>query len=619
MNCRKQVMLFTLVLTVAAGGLQAQGSYRYEVDLTRADNDRLQVSLLTPTVKEKEITFYFPKIVPGTYMNSNYGKYINNLKATDKNGKALPVSKKGDNAWVIKNAAALHKITYEAEDTWDATIDNKVYPMAGTNFEAGKNFVINTPGLFGYLDGMKKTPFELNFTKPNGFYGATGLKAVSATDTKDVYRVANADELYDSPIMFSLPDTTIIRAGNADILVAVYSPKKLATSKFIAANLEKLMLGTKDYLGGKLPVDKYAFIFYFNGEQKPLENSGAWEHSYSSFYAMPEAPQEQAIGQWVDIAAHEFFHIVTPLNISSKEVREFNFNETVLSRHLWLYEGSTEYDAHHMQVWAGLNSPEEFLEKMAQKIMYSRGYLKDDLSFTDLSLQSAGKWKDEYMNVYMKGALISACIDLKLLEQSDGQYSLRNLKHDLGVKFGKENYFKDEELFDIIGQLTWPVVKDFLVKYVQGGTPIPYQEYFGLAGVDYIPEEKQARITFGDISVQPGQGGRLIVNTQRMNDFGKALGYKDGDELVSLNGEPITMGNANELIGKFYEQTREGDVVKVGVNRKGEDGNVSLITLSAPAKKVETTIRHQLKINPNPTPAQLKIRQAWWGQCNAGK
>ena len=197
--------------------------------------------------------------------------------------------------------------------------------------------------------------------------------------------------LYDSPIMFSLPDTATVRVGNADVLVAVYSPKKMVNAKFIAAHLEKLLMATKNYLMGKLPVDKYAFIYYFNGEQKPLSSAGAWEHSYSSFYSVPEQPQEEGIELWVDISSHEFFHIVTPLTISSREVKEFNFNETVLSKHVWLYEGSTEYYAHHVQVWGGLISPEKFLETLAGKINYSRTYYKDDLSFTELSTESAGK------------------------------------------------------------------------------------------------------------------------------------------------------------------------------------------------------------------------------------
>jgi hypothetical protein len=62
--------------------------------------------------------------------------------------------------------------------------------------------------------------------------------------------------------MFSIPDTTTIKVGNAEVLVAIYSPHKLVTSKYLAEHLEQLLLAARDYLGGKLPVDKYAFIYY---------------------------------------------------------------------------------------------------------------------------------------------------------------------------------------------------------------------------------------------------------------------------------------------------------------------------------------------------------------------
>ncbi len=614
---KKSILIVFVQLIALSFVGYTQGKYVYTVDLTQVNNDQLEVTLLTPKIKEKEILFHFPQIVPGTYMNSNYGKYVSDIKATDKAGKILPVKKKDDNSWLITNAQALHKISYKVEDTWDATIDNMVYPMAGTNFEAGKNFVINPSGVFGYFDKMKKETFELTFIKPTGFYGATGLKPASTSATKDVFRCVNADELYDSPIMYSLPDTTTIRTGNTEVLIAVYSPNKLATSAFIAKNMEKLMEGARAYLGGKLPVDKYAYIFYFNGEQKPFAVEGAWEHSYSSFYSMQETPQEQSISHWVDIAAHEFFHIVTPLTISSREVKEFEFNKTVLSKHLWLYEGSTEYYAHHMQVWAGLNTPEEFLEKLAEKILYSKTYYNDKLSFTELSKESAGKWKDEYGNVYMKGALISASVDLQLLSLSGGQYGLRNLKHDLGIQFGKDKYFEDDELFSIIEKLTYPQVKDFFIKYVGGNTPIPYEQFFSLAGVQYIPEEKQSRATLGGIYIVPGENSKLIVKTDRMEEFGKKMGFIEDDELVSINGEAIDLMNGGALLERFGKETKAGDVVKIVVNRKDKEGKVNKVTLSAPAVEKQIVVKHQLQFIDKPSAEQLLIRNAWLGNCQS--
>ncbi|HEV7782475.1 MAG TPA: peptidase M61 [Chitinophagaceae bacterium] len=590
----------------------AQNSYRYSVDLNKVTNDQLTVELITPAIAKNEITFYFPKIVPGTYMNSNYGKYVHDLKAFDKNGKQLTVAQTGDNSWHITNATTIYRITYNAEDTWDSDIKNKVYTMCGTNFEAGKNFVINTPGLFGHFEDMKKLPYDISFTKPAGFYAATGLKAVSSTNTNDVFHCVNTDELYDSPIMFSLPDTATIKVGNTDVLVAIYSPHKMTSAKFLAEHMKKLLMATKDYLMGRLPVDKYAFIWYFNGEQKPLSSSGAWEHSYSSFYSVGEAPQDESIGNWVDIASHEFFHIVTPLTISSREVKEFNFNETHLSRHVWLYEGSTEYYAHHVQVWGGLITPEQYLESLAGKINYSRSYFNDSLSFTELSTESAGKHADQYNNVYMKGDLISACLDLYLLKLSGNMYHFKDLKHDLGVRYGKDKFFEDADLFDEIERLTYPGIKEFLLKYVQGTTPIPYETFFALAGVQYIPRESTKAFTLGNSDITVDSLRRIIVSEAADNDaFGKKLGYMGGDELISLNGEALTVSNASGIVQKYYNTAKEGDPFKIVVKRKNEKGKIETITLSAPAMMVEKIKMHQLRFDPNATKEQLELRKVW--------
>jgi predicted metalloprotease with PDZ domain len=589
----------------------AQQAYKYSVDLNKVTDDQLTIDLITPAITNTEISFYLPKIVPGTYMNSNYGKYVHNLKAFDKAGKELTVKQSGDNSWLIKKANTLYRMSYQVEDTWDASIDNRVYSMCGTSFEAGKNFVINTPGLFGYFDGMKKVPFEIDFTKPAGFYAATGLIPTATNSTNDKFICENADHLYDSPIMYSLPDTTSVKVGNTDVLIAVYSPKKLATSKFIAANMNKLLTGAKDYLGGKLPIDKYAFIFYFNGEQKKLETSGAWEHSFSSFYSVEEAPEKDAIEGLVNIASHEFFHIVTPLTISSREVKEFNFNETVLSKHLWLYEGSTEYTAHHVQVWAGIKTPEEFLQTLADKINYSRSYMNDSLSFTELSKESAGKLAPQYGNVYLKGALISACLDLYLLKLSNAQYGLKDLKHDLSTQYGKDKFFEDDDLFNIITKLSFAEIRDFFILYVDGTTPIPYERFFTMAGVDYFPVETYKDFTLGGLDLNPTDEGAIRIGTKEINAFGKKMGYKDADELVSINGGMVTAGNVKKVLDDLFDKLKEGDILTIKVNRKDAAGKTEMITLSAPAIKIDKERKHVLKFIANPSAAQLKIRNAW--------
>jgi predicted metalloprotease with PDZ domain len=605
---RNKTYLFIFLFFTKAFLLQAQKSYRYTVDLTKVNNDELKVELLVPKITTATIVFYMPKIVPGTYTNSDFGRFVHNIKAFDKAGKALPVSALPDsNSWKIKNATMLYKLEYMVEDSWDAKFKHNVYEMAGTNFEDKKNFVINTCGVFGYLDGLKKLPFELSFIKPAGFYGSSGLVAKNSSASSDLFVCENADQLYDSPIMFCVPDTTVIKVGVTDVLVSVYSPKKLITSKFIAQHLESLLHAAKNYLGGKLPVNKYAFLYYFNSEQPTVQGQGAWEHSYSSFYSLPELPQDLFIDQVIDVSSHEFFHIVTPLNICSKEVREFNFNKTILSKHLWLYEGSTEYDAHHTQVTQGLISPDEYLSRLGKKILVSKKYFNDTLPFTDLSLGSADKYAKEYVNVYQKGALINACLDIYLEKLSEGNYGLHNLKHDLSLLYGPANYFNDDELFDQITRLTFPEIRTFFSKYVEGKEPLPYETFFGMAGVKYIPKKQVTAITMGSIAVEPDEQGKAVIkDAVKMNAFGRKMGYKDGDVFISINDEPVNAVNFSNVADRFTQNAKEGDMLNIKVKRGNEE-----VLLSAPAEKVTKTEEHLLEFDPAATGQQLKVRDAW--------
>ncbi|HEV7330992.1 MAG TPA: peptidase M61 [Flavisolibacter sp.] len=594
----------------------AQNAYRYTVDLTNVTDDNLQVELLTPAVKTGTAVFSFPKIIPGTYSISDYGKFISNVKAFNKSGKALPVTKAGENQWRISNAATLHKVTYVVEDIFDTKKEHNVYPMAATDFEAGKAFVLHTPGVFGFINGMNKVPFEITVRKPAGFYGSTALIPETTTASQDVFTVDNVDILYDSPIMYTVPDTSTVKVGNADVLVSVYSPNNKLNAKEIAGWMHELLDATKNYLGGKLPTDRYAFLYYFHepGAEHsfPRGLGGALEHASSSFYYVPEMEPERIKNMLVDISSHEFFHIITPLTIASREVKEFNFNEAVLSKHLWLYEGVTEYTSHHVQVKYGLNTVQQFLNKLSQKITNSRTRHNDTLSFTTMSKESAGKYKDEYGNVYEKGALIAAVLDIYLLHLSDGTYGLRNLTYDLGVRFGKYRPFNDDELFDEIARLSYPETREFFRKYVEGTTPIPYDYFFGLAGVKFSPVAETKTMSFGGITPALNESGQLIVGPQsQLNEFGKTLGYQVGDVLYAFNGVQLTPERFGKVVDSLKRVSKEGEPFEVSIGRKAASGAIEPMTLRGKVTMVTTTERNKLELMPSPTKKQETVRRAW--------
>jgi predicted metalloprotease with PDZ domain len=416
--------------------------------------------------------------------------------------------------------------------------------------------------------------------------------------------------------MYSKPDTAIIRVANAEVLIGSYSPNQKITANQIAGSIREILQAQAQFLGGKLPVTKYAFIFYFANDFP--HGAGALEHSYSSMYYLPDATIEQMDQQLKDIAAHEFFHILTPLTIHSEEINDFNFNNPSMSKHLWMYEGVTEYFASSVQVKYGLISQDDFLNVMQGKMEATDGY-NDTLPFTDLSRYTLDKYHDQYNNVYEKGALIGMCLDIKLRKLSSGKYGLRDLMLQLSEKFGKEKPFKDEELFRVITSMTYPEIGTFLQRYVAGPEQLPFEEVLNDVGIDYLEEDTYEDYSLGisnaDIGVTTVDNKQRlqIVSIENQNAMGKAIGLKEGDVIMGMNGQRLP--DVGPDLGAFIQQQVQSlptsKTLSYAVLRKDEAGKQSEIMLSAPVIKVSITRRHQLEFSDETTAQQLATRNAW--------
>lgn len=627
---RKIFIVFALFLTSWSAWAQSKG-YEFTVDLTRVVDDRVKVELTPPGIKDDEITFFLPKIIPGTYAVQDYGRFVSGFEVLDKKGKLIPFEKIDTNAWLIKGAKKIAKISYWIEDSFDTTLEGpEIFWPAGTNIEEGKNFVINPSGFFGYFEGMKQTPFRFNVVRDKSFYGSTGLipektgeplsllklETPQPDSRVDVFVAEDFDRLVDSPLMYAKIDTAVIQVANTEVLIGSYSPNGKVTAKEIANSVQEVLMAQKEYLGGTLPVDKYAFIFYFTDQ--PVTSYGALEHSYSSFYYMPENTIDGMKQTLRDFAAHEFFHIVTPLTIHSHEIGQFNFNNPKMSKHLWLYEGVTEYFSGNMQVKYNLITQEQYLNVLRQKLLISDGF-KDDLPFTEFSKNVLTEHGDQFYNVYQKGALIGMCLDIKLRKLSDGKYGLQDLIANLSRKYGKHKSFSDDELFAEIGSLTWPEIETFLNTYVAGPASLPLEAIWEEVGVTYEKEKEEEEINLGfgnnNIVVMQYNDKPMISlqNCDRMNDQGKALGFQDGDILTALNDVelPPLGPETSEVIARHKASMKAGGTVSYTVLRKDEAGDYTKVKLEAPIKPVNVKKRHIISFDPNASEAQLKLREAW--------
>jgi predicted metalloprotease with PDZ domain len=575
-------------------------------------NDQVRVIVTPPSITGSTVTYQLPRIIPGTYAIADYGRYVVGFKATDKAGKELPVSRKDTNSWVISNAGSLDRISYLVNDTYDneegdafSEGSTTIFSPAGTNILAGKNFVLNMCGFVGYFTGKNETPYNVIIVHPENLVASSSMDDTDPEKHTDVFSVRRYADLVDQPLMYAEPDIATVNIGGMDVLLSVYSPrKKSITAKAFMPDLEKMMRAQKNYLGSINNTKKYAVITYITtNAQDDAHGIGALEHNTSTTSVFMENMKTRDL---VDVISHEFFHTLTPLNVHSKEIQNFDFNDPKMSQHLWMYEGVTEYFATHFQVAEGLKTEEEFYAKLAEKEKYSKQMSTDNLSFTQMSKNVLDPtMKEEYPNVYQKGALIAMCIDIMLRDASGGKSGLLQMMAELSKKYGPEKPFDDDKLIAEITAMTNPEVGAFLQEHVVKGTPIDYKKYLNRVGVDRAPVKEPTPVVFMTnkpyVFVDTATKKAFASIKDNNNNFMNALGVKDGDELVEMNGSPIDASKPVNVLMAGYG-IEENEPITMKVRRDGQivelKGNAKLNYVDGSGFKFTD-------------PSKAKLKEAW--------
>lgn len=556
------------------------------IDLTNVNEDRVPVVINPGRFTTDKVIYRLPRVVQGTYSVSDFGKFIDEFKAINYNGEALEVTKIDKNTWEINNATALDKIEYLVNDTFDQEkvggIGEEIpFSPSGTNIEE-TNYVLNLHGFIGYFDSLKKNQYKLDVVAPSKFQRTSALQEIGVKTNEEGNIVTTSFfapryfDITDNPMFYGELDVQEFKVGDIKIVLSVYSPTKKHSAEKIKAVMEKMMQAQKSYLGSINSTPRYDIYLYLAGQNEGAPKGfGALEHHTSTVVVLPEVMDDARLAQsMIDVVSHEFFHIVTPLSVHSEDVHYFDYNQPTFSKHLWMYEGVTEYFATHFQVNKGLVKEEEFFTKVMGKIN-SASRMNDAMSFTKMSENILEKeYHDQYINVYQKGALIGMCIDILMREESNGQRGILSLMKELSNKYGKNKPFEDDNLIEEITKMTYPSVGEFLRTHVVGETPIDYNKFFEKVGVEIAESKIKTNYiqNAGTLIVRGDRATSSIRFTEAVkeNSFWAENGALPGDAIREVDGVKVTLENANQVFGGMFAWS-PGKEVNVKLERGGKE------------------------------------------------
>ncbi|KAB2844450.1 MAG: hypothetical protein F9K45_04910, partial [Melioribacteraceae bacterium] len=285
---KKYLLILSVIFVFGCGSgisyINDNSHIYFELDVSDPSDDLFHVTVYPPELNDENKIYNFVSTAPGTYSNLNIGRFVKSFEAFDKDGKKLNSEKISTNKWQINSPQKVYKIVYSVEDTFDSDYtEDIIWPMSGSGIE--ENYILlNTFCVFGYFEGLQTFPTKLKIDYPDDWEAATAL------NIKDgYYYTSTYDELADSPFLIGEITSKIVKVGDINVGIHVYSDADFLNAESITERANDILTAAGKFVGIS-PVDRYKFIMALfdpsTGQRNKIGPIGALEHSYSSLYAM---------------------------------------------------------------------------------------------------------------------------------------------------------------------------------------------------------------------------------------------------------------------------------------------------------------------------------------------
>lgn len=599
----------------------------YQVDLNQIDQDRLKVTVEIPRLDQDTLTFGFPAVIPGHYNMVNYGRFVDSLTATHADGDPIPIEQIGNNQWTVASGRQAICIDYLMNDSWDAEVEEIVYPWAATNFEAGEKFILNNGGVFGYIKEYINLPIQIKIRIPENLMASTSLPLKSTDGNLLTYQSADYHELVDCPILVAREDITHFSLGEAEITVACSNEANVAVSQYLAQEINKHLSAVLQFIDSDLPVSQYTYLVNmqdFSDFKEPIYHApitfeilgkivethgipilGALEHNTSSFHHYAYLGKKESLMDLMDVSIiHEFLHIYTPLHLHSNLTGNFDYSNPEITQHIWMYEGITEYFSGLVKLQGGMVTLHEYLLNIMREKIREGKQFPSDMKWTELSRNIYKKpFKDHFGQFYRQGAVNAWMLDIEIIRLTDGEKNLKSVMMELVNEYGKDRSFPEEELFEIFTRKVHPDLREFFSRHIEDTLPINISGQLEKIGIIYEPSVP-CRMPVSIL--ENGHGVKDVIELFRyytINEVEENSIFKPGDKIRSIDFGRNCLKPFKQENGLFID---EGASATLPVYRNRE-----WIELTLTPEWKEGTYRNRLYEIPDKTPEQERFFQAW--------
>ncbi len=577
-------LLFSATVTPAG-----QPDIHYVLGMSEPQTHLFEVKIeLKDMPRDEMLDLVLPVWRPGRYVILDFANGIQEFSAVG-DGKNLDWRKTDKTTWHIETRGAK-----EVTATYKVYADEFNLRTRGLN---DSHAFVDESSVFMYSEKFRKLPVTLTVRPYKNWHVTTGLESSDGHN----FTAPDYDYFIDCPLEIgNQQDYPFVVDGVSHVLSI--SGEGNWNADTLIRDLSKVVNVTKAFWGS-VPYKRYVFLL----ECMP-NSGGATEHINSTI--MQTAPfifknPDSYRGLLVGTATHEYFHTWNVKQLRPKGIDPYDFTKENYSQELWIAEGMTTYYAELLGVRAGFTPVAKYLDLLGSAVSSDRQRPGNNLeSVADASFNAwiggTQHWYNSESDIYEKGAMVSALLDLEIRHETSNKFSLDDVMREMYKLFPLSGGgYTLADFRRVITNVTGWDCEDFFRDFIFGTKPLKWEDELLAAGLQVNCTDTVAKPWVGVSLYDAGASTR--INRIVAGSPAYESGLSTGDEVLALNGYRIRSNSFSERIGEL----QPGDKITLTIFQNDQIRTVQLVLGKAPKTNYKVT-----QVG-TPTDLQRAVFEGW--------